>query len=170
MADSPPKNIVTQGDAKVNTVDALSDLSLTTAQLSSAISHLHEFASENIDDGTVKRIILKQVLLIGKASQFLIDKLNYVKSQSNVKTITSRTESCKRAISNLENKIATSAKKSRNKSYIHVDDNILAKLIKSPPSTAKLPPTPVKITTRLRKDEKIYKISCFRRAINSVWM
>ena len=26
------------------------------------------------------------------------------------------------------------------------------------------------LKVRLRKDEKIYKISCFRRAINSVWM
>ena len=129
MSKSPPKPIVTEGDAKVNIVDALGDLTLVTAQMSSAIAHLHDFVSDNLSDGTAKKIIMKQVKLIAKASEYTKLIIDDVKTHSGVKSITSRDESRKRAASNVKNKFESKLKKSRNKNYIHMDDNILATLV-----------------------------------------
>ena len=111
MADSPSRNIVTKGDATINVINALGDINIVTSQLTSAINHLNDFVSETLKSGTEKRIILKQVALIEKASNFLKSKIEYIKEQSNIKSITTRTESRKRAASNLEHKVESKLKK-----------------------------------------------------------
>ena len=110
MSKPPPKPIVTEGDSKVNVVDALGDLTLVTKQLTSAITHLNDFVSENITDGTPKKIIIKQIKLIAKASLYAKEIISDIKSNSGFKSITSRDESCKRAASNLNFKLETKLK------------------------------------------------------------
>ena len=97
--------------------------------MSSAITHLHEFVSDNLSDGTAKKIITKQIKLIAKASEYTKLIIDDVKTQSGVKSISSRDESRKRAAANVKNKFESKMKKSRNKNYIHLDDNILAKMV-----------------------------------------
>lgn len=43
--------IVTQGDAKVNVVNTLSDLSMVTTEMPSTVGHLKEYVIEELDDG-----------------------------------------------------------------------------------------------------------------------
>ena len=111
MADPPSRNIVTKGNATINVINALGDINIVTSQLTSAINHLNDFVSETLKSGTEKRIILKQVALIEKASNYLKNKIEYIKEQSNIKSITTRTESRKRAASNLEHKLESKLKK-----------------------------------------------------------
>ena len=129
MSKPPPKPVTTAGDSKVHLVGTLGDLGLVTSQLSSAIDHLHDFVSENISDGTQKKIIMKQIKLIAKASCYTKTLIDDVKHYSGVVAITSRDESRKRAASNLNNKVESKFKKSRKIFFIHVDDNILATLV-----------------------------------------
>ena len=115
MSKPPPKPVTTAGDSKVHLVGTLGDLGLVTSQLSSAIDHLHDFVSENISDGTHKKIIMKQIKLIAKASCYTKSLIDDVKHHSGVVAITSRDESRKRAASNLNNKVESKFKKSRKK-------------------------------------------------------
>ena len=45
----PQKTIVTEGDRKNNIINALSDLGLVTAELTSSISHLKEFVGAEVE-------------------------------------------------------------------------------------------------------------------------
>ena len=93
MSKSPPKPTVTEGDAKVNIVDALCDLTLVTAQMSSAIAHLHNFVSDNLSDGTAKTNIMKQVKLIAKASEYtklIIDDVKHIPVSSRSHLVMNR--------------------------------------------------------------------------------
>ena len=57
MTDPPPNKIVTEGDAKVNVVNALGDLSRVASWLSSTISHLKVFVSEKVENAMQKKSI-----------------------------------------------------------------------------------------------------------------
>ena len=54
MSGSPTKPIVTEGDAKVNYISALGDLSIVTTELMNAINHLRDIVSEHVTNGTPK--------------------------------------------------------------------------------------------------------------------
>ena len=131
MSKPPPKkSIVTDGDAKVNVVNALGDLTLVSSRLLRSITHLHNFMSESLNQGTQKRVILKQIGLIQRASDFLHSRVEYVKTQSGVRSLSSRAESRKRASTILDNKINGKVNKKNRKNYIHLDDEILAQMVK----------------------------------------
>ena len=47
----PPKTIITEGDRKNNTINALSDIGLVTSQLTTTIAHLKEFVGAELERG-----------------------------------------------------------------------------------------------------------------------
>ena len=49
MSELPTKNIVTEGDAKVNTINALGDLSHVASRISSKTKHLLAFVMDMVD-------------------------------------------------------------------------------------------------------------------------
>ena len=131
MTDRPNnKVIVTEGDAKVNTIDALGDISHVASRLCSSIEHLRMFVSDKVSNPTQKKTILKQINLISRGTKYLADRAEYITSQSSLKSITKRTESRKRAAFNLQNKKDSILRPSRRqKSYINEEDKILAKVV-----------------------------------------
>ena len=124
------KAIVTKGDAIVNTIDALGDISHVASRLCSSIEHLHTFVTDKVSNPTQKQTILKQINLISRGTKYLTKKVEYVTSQSSLKSVTGRTESRKRAASNLLNKKEAIMRPSRRqKIYINEEDEILAKMV-----------------------------------------
>ena len=55
MSKPPADGITTKGDLKVNTVNALGNLSHVSTRLAHAITHLNDFVSEKLPDGTPKK-------------------------------------------------------------------------------------------------------------------
>ena len=102
MTDNKRKSpIVTEGDAMVNTINALGDISHVATRLCSSIEHLHTFVSKNVSNPTQKRIILKQIKLINRGTIFVAEKMYYVTAQSSLRSVTRRTKSRQMAASNL---------------------------------------------------------------------
>lgn len=64
----PPKTIITEGDRKNNTINALSDIGLVTSQLTTTIAHLKEFVGAELErrGGWVKNVILRQIRPVPK--------------------------------------------------------------------------------------------------------
>ena len=124
-----PKKINTKGDAMVNIIHALSDLSMVTSEMTLSVNHLKEFILDQIDEGPKRKIILKQINLIEKARAYIQDKVTYVTSQSSLSVVTRRTESRKRAANNLELKVASKIRKCKYSNYIRLEDDILAKMV-----------------------------------------
>ena len=138
MTDPPPTKITTEGDAKVHTIDALGDICHVIKRMSRAIIHLNDFATENVAKGTAKNVLLKQIRLISRASDYLQDKVHTVISESQMITVTNRTESRKRAASNYESRTKLKLQKRSYKNYIDMEDNILADMIvKNKPTITK---------------------------------
>ena len=103
MSEPPPiptTGPITEGDKKVNIITALGDLSEVSTKISSTINHLREFVEETLDNTTKRRIILKQVGLITKATKYMTEKVHYVTTQAQVTHITQRVQSRKRAAEN----------------------------------------------------------------------
>lgn len=106
---------------------------------------------------------MKQINLIERARHFIENKVTYVTSQSSISSVTRRTESHKRAVTILDNKVDSKIRKCKNKDYIKSEDDILAKMVqtqtvarttvvkKASPSKAKnidvLPPLKIASTT-----------------------
>ena len=126
-----PTGPITEGDNKINIITALGDLSEVSGKICSTINHLRDFVLETMEISTERRIILKQVQLITKASEFMNEKVLYVTSQAKIGTITQRIQSRKRAA---ENRLTISESKTRKAkcNYISIEDNILSKLITKP--------------------------------------
>ena len=102
---TPPKKVITDGDRLVNMVEGLSDLALATSQLKSTIAHLKEFVSDELDSGGVKNVIMKQIRLLERASDYVGGKVSFVTSQTSLSTVTGRKESRKRADFNYDIKL-----------------------------------------------------------------
>ena len=117
MADSPMKpkpgagGIVTKGGRKINIVNALSDLGLVTTELKSSLANSKEFVSDELANDGVKKVIMKQVRLVERASEFISSKVAYVTSQTTLSSVTNRQESRKRAATNYDTKIESKLKK-----------------------------------------------------------
>ena len=106
---------------------------------------------------------MKQINLIERARHSIEDKVTYVTLQSSISSVTCRVESRKRDATNLDNKVECKVRKCKNKNYIKLEDNILAKMVqtqsvtrvtvakKASPRKAKklddLPPPKMAITT-----------------------
>ena len=114
-----------------------------------AILHLNDFATENVAKGTAKNVLLKQIRLISRASDYLQDKVNTVISESRMKTITNRTESRKRAASNYETRNKLKLQKRCNKNYIEIEDNTLADMINNNKPTITKKQSPRKTISRI---------------------
>ena len=126
----PPKTIITEGDRKNNTINALSDIGLVTSQLTTTIAHLKEFVGAELErGGGVKNVILRQIRLVERASEVISTKVAYVATQTGVQTITRRQEQRKRADVNYNNKMESKLKKTKHNNYIKLEDNIFAKLV-----------------------------------------
>ena len=115
-------------------INALSDLGLVTSELTSSINHLKEFVSDEVEEGGVKSLIMRQIRLLVRASELVEAKVAYVSSQTSVSTLASRQVQRKRANVNYDNKLESKLKKTRFTNYIKLEDNILAKLVKDSPS------------------------------------
>ena len=88
------------------------------------INHLREFVEETLDNTTERRIILKQVGLITKATEYMTEKVHYVTTQAQLSHITQRVKSRKQAA---ENRLTISETKTRKVkcNYISIEDNVL---------------------------------------------
>ena len=148
MTDPPPTKITTEGDAKVHIIDTLGDICHVLKRMSTAIIHLNDHATENVAKGTAKNLLLKQIRLISRASDYLQDKVNTVISESRMKTITNRTESRKRAASNYETRNKLKLQKRCNKNYIEIEDSILADMIVNNKPTITMKQSPRKMSMR----------------------
>ena len=151
MTDPPPTKIITEGDAKVHSIDALGDISHVLKRMSMAILHLNDFATENVAKGTAKNVLLKQIRLISRASEYLHDKVHIVISESKMISITNRTESRKRAASNYESRRKLKLQQRSNKNYIDIEDNILADMIVNNKPTIAKKQSPRKMNPRRNK-------------------
>ena len=131
MTEPSEKTLVTEGDMKVNIINALGDLNHVSGQVLSTINHLSTFVTENMEPGTTKNRILKQVKLIMNACNYMGEKVSEITEQAKLKHITARVTSRKRAAENIEDRINKMTKMTfKSKSYIHPNDTILAKMIK----------------------------------------
>lgn len=54
--NNSPRKIVTKGDAMVNIIHALSDLSMVTSEMTFSVNHLKEFILDQITDGPKKKL------------------------------------------------------------------------------------------------------------------
>ena len=166
MSEPPPiptTGPISEGNEKVNIITALGDLSEVSTKISSTINHLREFVEETLDNTTERRIILKQVGLITKATKYMTEKVHYVTTQAQVTHITQRVQSRKRAA---ENRILLSESKTSKArcNYISIEDNVLSKLIRKPkakisPSKSKRNPNELfKTSTKLMMRNNIPKL------------
>ena len=131
MSEPLATAIVTDGDAYVNILNALGDLSQVSNRISSTINHLSDFVVDNVEVSPQQRIILKQINLLQKASEYMTGKVHCIIEQSKMSSVINRVESRKRAASNYIQKMDTKKKKKPRNNYIHLDDNILNEFIKS---------------------------------------
>ena len=117
---------------KVNIINALGDLNHVSGRVLLTINHLSKFVTENMEPGITKNRILKQVKLIMNPCNYMGEKVSEITEQSKLKHITARVTSRKRAAENIDDRIDKMTKMTfKSKSYIHPNDNILAKMIKS---------------------------------------
>ena len=121
----PPKTIITEGDRKNNTINALSHVAVD----------YDDRTPEGVcrsgarKRGGVKNVILRQIRLVERASEVISTKVAYVATQTGVQTITRRQEQRKRADVNYNNKMESKLKKTKHNNYIKLEDNIFAKLV-----------------------------------------
>ena len=87
--------IVTDGDAYVNILNALGDLSQVSNRISSTINHLSDFVVDNVKVSPQQRTILKQINLLQKASEYMTGKVHYITEQSKMSSVINRVESRK---------------------------------------------------------------------------
>ena len=127
------KSIRTEGDKKKNMINALSDLGLVTSELTSSINHLKDFVSDEVDEGGVKSLIMRQIRLLVRASELVEAKVSYVASQTSLSSLATRQQQRKRANVNYDNKLESKLKRTRHTNYIKLEDNILAKLVQNSP-------------------------------------
>ena len=111
MTKPPTKNIIREGDANVNAINTLDDLSHVASRISSTTKYLLDFVKEMVEDRTQKKFIIKQIHLTDKLSAYMTDKIQYITSQFRVLLVTESAQSRKHADTNLENKIEGKMKK-----------------------------------------------------------
>ena len=97
--------IVTNGDNKINTIEALGDMQHTLSRMIGSISHLKEYVDEKMRKSINKNVIKKQIELISDGTSFINEKVTYIKDQQGYTTLSNRAESRKRAASNLNSKV-----------------------------------------------------------------
>ena len=147
MTEPSEKTLVTEGDMKVNIINALGDLNHVSGRVLSTINHFSTFVTENMEPGIAKNCILKQVKLIMNACNYMGEKVSEITEQAKLKHITARVTSRKRAAENIEDRINKMTKMTfKSKSYIHPNDTILAKMIKP----ASIKPTSAEIILKPR--------------------
>ena len=126
MNDLDVKKIVTKGDSNVNSITSLGEMKHVVERLTSIINHLKEFMLETIDDSIEKNMIIKQVQLIDRSTQYMKEKIYYITGDSGAVSLSKRTESRKMAATNLDLKIAKKTNLHNNVNYISIEDHILA--------------------------------------------
>ena len=129
MSDSKRKKIVTKCGSLVNMITVLDKIRHVATRLVSTVNHLEEFVTKIIDDNSIeKRIILKQVYLIERLSEYMKEKILFVTAQYGNITLNKYTGSRKRAATNLNLKININMKMRSETNYITLDNEILAQI------------------------------------------
>ena len=121
--------IVTKGDNKINTIEALGDMQHALSRMIGSISHLKEYVDEKMIDSIDKNVIKKQIDLISDGTSFINDKVNYVTDQQGFTTLSNCAESRKRVASNLNYKVRKKLKFKCQQNYLLLDDNVLSSIL-----------------------------------------
>ena len=79
MSNSKRKKIVIVGDSVVSEITVLGKIDHVTTMFLSPVIHLREFATKTLQDNTTpKKIIIKQVRLIERSSEYMKENMLFV--------------------------------------------------------------------------------------------
>ena len=96
MTEPSEKTLVTEGDMKVNIINALGDLNHVSGRVLSTINYLGTFTTDSMEPGITKNRILKQLKLIMNACKYMGEKVSDITEQAKLKLITARVTSRKK--------------------------------------------------------------------------
>ena len=129
MDENRIKVIVTEGDARVNTISTLGEMKHMSSCMLNSTQFLLSYMEMHLDNKSHKSKMSKQINLLIRSMKCLEEKINYVISQQGVQKLSGRAESRKRATCNLKLKRDTKLKLRRSTNYLSVEDNVLAGIV-----------------------------------------
>ena len=102
MDENRNRIIVTEGDARVNTISTLGEMKHMSSCMLNSTQFLLSYMEMHLDNKSHKSKMSKQRNLLIRSMKCLEKKISYVISQQGVHKLSSRAESRNRATSNLE--------------------------------------------------------------------
>ena len=129
MDENRNKIIVTEGDARVNTISTLGEMKHMSSCMLNSTQFLLSYMEMHLDNKSHKSKMSKQINLLIRSMKCLEEKINYVISQQGVQKLSGRAEYRKRATCNLELKRDLKMNLRRSNNYLSVEDNVLASIV-----------------------------------------